>query len=50
MSDRKPLQLRLPKDIKDWIREQATKNGSSQYSEIIRAIRDRMDQVEVQPT
>ncbi len=50
MKDRKPLQLRLPTDIKAWIKEQADKNGSSQNSEVIRAVRDRMAQVEQQPT
>lgn len=37
--------VRLPADVKLWIVKQAKKNGSSQNSEIIRAIRDRMDQV-----
>lgn len=43
MSDRKPLQLRLPKELKDWIAAQAADNVSSQNSEIIRAIRERME-------
>jgi len=50
MSDRKPMQLRLPRDVKDWIRAQAEQNGSSQNSEIIRAVRDRMEQVDSQPS
>jgi len=37
--------VRLPPDLKLWIVKQARKNGSSQNSEIIRAIRDRMDRV-----
>ncbi len=37
--DRKPLQLRLPADLKDWLKSEATRNGSSQNSEIIRALR-----------
>ena len=43
MTDRKPMQLRLPPDLKDWIAAQAADNLSSQNSEIIRAIRERMD-------
>lgn len=50
MKDRKPLQLRLPTDIKVWIQDQAEKNGSSQNGEVIRAVRDRMAQVEQQLT
>ena len=43
MTARKPLQLRLPPDLKDWIATQASMNTSSQNSEIIRAIRERME-------
>jgi hypothetical protein len=43
MIKRKSLQLRLPTDLKDWIAAQAAVNVSSQNSEIIRAIRERMD-------
>ncbi len=43
MTDRKPMQLRLPSDLKDWIKAQADKNGSSQNSEIIRALRAAKD-------
>lgn len=43
MTDRKPLQLRLPADLKDWLKTEAEKNGASQNSEIIRAIRERME-------
>ncbi|WP_158970948.1 Arc family DNA-binding protein [Chachezhania sediminis] len=46
MTNRKPLQLRLPPELKAWIEEQAEKNGSSQNSEIIRAVRDRMDRTQ----
>ena len=35
--------VRLPADAKLWVVKQAKKNGSSQNSEIIRAIRERMD-------
>ena len=43
MTDRKPMQLRLPPDLKVWVAEQAEKNGASQNSEVIRCIRERMD-------
>jgi hypothetical protein len=46
VTNRKPVQLRLPKEMKDWIALQADANVSSQNSEIIRAIRERMDCVE----
>ncbi|MDD9745517.1 Arc family DNA-binding protein [Marinovum sp. PR37] len=36
------MQLRLPPDLKRWIEEQAEANGSSQNSEVIRAVRERM--------
>jgi len=43
MTSRKPMQLRLPNDLKNWIEAQADTNGSSQNSEVIRAIRERME-------
>lgn len=43
-----PFGLRMPADIKRWIEEQARKNGSSQNSEIIRAIRERMERVKAE--
>jgi predicted HicB family RNase H-like nuclease len=46
MTTRKPLQLRLPTELKDWIAAQAAANVSSQNSEIIRAIRERMERNE----
>jgi predicted HicB family RNase H-like nuclease len=42
------LQVRFPEDVKDWIKAEAEKNGSSQNSEIIRAVRDRMARVDDQ--
>lgn len=42
----KPMQLRLPEALKNWIAAQAAVNGSSQNSEVIRAIRERMDRQE----
>jgi Arc-like DNA binding domain len=34
--------VRLPRDIKDWLVEQAADNAGSQTSEIVRAVRERM--------
>lgn len=45
MTDRKPMQLRLPHDLKLWIAAQAAKNTNSQNSEVVRAIRERMERV-----
>ena len=36
------LMLRLPQDVKAWIEAQANAVGSSQNSEIVRCIRERM--------
>ena len=35
--------LRLPRDVKDWVEKEAARTLASQNSEIIRAIRIRMD-------
>lgn len=50
MTDRKPFQLRLTDDLKAWIAAQAERNGSSQNSEVIRAIRERMERTETTNT
>jgi len=42
MTDRKPMQLRLPPDLKVWLKAEADRNGASQNSEVIRAIRAAM--------
>lgn len=47
MTDRKPMQLRLPPDLKAWLKDQAEKNGASQNSEVIRALRTAMDRTDV---
>lgn len=36
------LLIRLPEDVKAWLVAQAAENASSQSSEIVRAIRERM--------
>ena len=37
------LMVRLPNDIKKWVAQQAKKNASSQTSEIVRSVRERME-------
>ena len=37
------LMLRLPPDIKAWIEDQAAKHATSQNSEIVRSVRERME-------
>lgn len=44
MNCRKPMQLRLPEELKEWIKAESDRNGSSQNSEVIRAIRAAKDQ------
>jgi hypothetical protein len=35
--------VRLPQDVKHWLVAQAQRNASSQTSEIVRAVREKMD-------
>jgi hypothetical protein len=44
--DAEQFLLRLPHELKRWIEREASFNGASQNSEIIRAIRARMMDVE----
>jgi len=39
------MKIRLPAECKAWIEEQAERNGASLNSEIVRAVRDRMDRM-----
>jgi len=39
------MQLRLPADLKLWLAKQAKRNGSSQNSEIVRALRERAERM-----
>lgn len=39
------IQLRLPADAKEFIAAEAEKNVSSQNSEIIRCIREKMERI-----
>ena len=43
MNSRKPMQLRLPQELKEWIKVESDRNGNSQNSEVIRAIRAAKD-------
>lgn len=40
--------FRLPHDVREWIEAQARLNASSQNSEVIRAIRERMERARQQ--
>ena len=48
MKDRKSVQLRLPTDLKAWIAAEADRNASSQNSEIVRAVRERMERDDIE--
>lgn len=37
------LAIRLPEDLRTFITTEAARNGSSQNSEVVRAVRERMD-------
>lgn len=45
------LMVRLPEEVRYFVKNEACRNGSSQNSEIIRCIREKMDRVstETQP-
>lgn len=46
-SERKvPIQLRLPPELKQFIEADAEKNASSQNSEVVRCVRERMERLE----
>lgn len=42
MNQMKQLPIRFPAEMKAWLAEQAKLHGSSQNSEVIRAVRERM--------
>ena len=44
------LMIRMPRDMKLWLMAQAKRNASSQNSEIIRTLRERMDRETVTKT
>jgi hypothetical protein len=37
------LVVRLPPDVKEFVAQEAKKNASSQSSEVVRALRERME-------
>ena len=37
------LLVRVPTDVKAWLASEAVRNASSQTSEVVRAIRERME-------
>jgi Arc-like DNA binding domain len=41
--ERHNLLVRVPVEIRTWLRAQSRRNASSQNSEIVRAVRERMD-------
>lgn len=45
-ADSKQLPIRFPADVKSWLENQARLNGSSQNSEVIRAVRAAMARAE----
>lgn len=49
-TETKQLPIRFPADVKSWLEGQAARNGSSQNSEVIRAIRAAMIRTDLQPT
>lgn len=48
MTKRLQIKIRLPNELKAWLEEQAKTNESTQNSEVVRAIRERMSRVEAQ--
>jgi hypothetical protein len=40
--------IRVPLDLKAFVKAQAARNGSSQNSEVVRALRERMDRERAQ--
>jgi hypothetical protein len=41
----KTLLVRLPADLKEWLEKESGRNLSSQGSEVVRAVRQRMESV-----
>lgn len=50
MSNIVQMKVRVPTDVKQWLQMQATLNRSSQSSEIVRALRERMVRVDLAET
>lgn len=50
MKEDAKLLCRFPSDVKDFLKRQSEKYGSSMNSEVVRIIRDRMEKVEEMKT
>lgn len=46
MDETKQMMIRPPLSMKAWLSDQARLNGSSHNSEVIRAVRERMERQE----
>lgn len=49
MTDRSQMNIRLPHDLRDWIKAEAERNGRSQNSEVVQVLRAAKTREE-QPT
>lgn len=45
-TDDSQVKVRLPKDLHEWIKQEAHNNRSTQASEIVRAVRERKQRAE----
>lgn len=46
MTDRSQMNIRLPNDLRDWIKTEAERNGRSQNSEVVQVLRAAMTRTE----
>lgn len=47
MSDEvEQINVRIPVDLREWLKDQQARNRSSLTSEVVRAVRERKDRVE----
>ena len=44
----KTLLVRLPVELKEWLEKESGRNRSSQGSEVVRAVRQRMETVRIE--
>ncbi|QDP53953.1 Arc family DNA-binding protein [Sulfitobacter faviae] len=47
--EQKQFKLVIPRDVKDWLANQAKKNMRSQSSEIVMALREKMEAGDAAP-
>ena len=50
MKDRKPFQLRLPPNVKEWLEAETAKTGASINSEVVRIILAEIDRRALPPS